>query len=237
MVSMLYTESPKCKNSLFNPSSYSPAMQVTCMSIDATKLLIDALEHAETSAIPNLLPYAQLNFPGILHAAVRSGDLETLRSLPKKKIPTDSLDTFGHTALHIAASACDPQAMQILLTDFRADASAVDSKGRTALHLVAQHLNACDPIVCMKSCPHCTPLSSCVALLLAAGADPLQPDRKGRTALFWAKARGNRSVADLLGEAPCEPPPEMLFAWGSAVASAHGLQPTAGMLGVKKGKK
>ena len=191
------------------------------MSTDATALLLSALQSGSTSSLPPLMPHACLDHPLILHSAVKSGNLETVKALPRRRISVESRDALGYTALHLTAINCDNKMMQILLTDFRADANALDAKGRTALHLVAQSRG--DSV-------------SCGALLLAAGADPNQTDATGRTPLFWAQARGNKELANQLGNSE-GPGIEVFLEWGKQVALAHGLQPTAGLLSKSEGKK
>jgi ankyrin repeat protein len=64
----------------------------------------------------------------------------------------------GKTALHVAAEQGDARTIRVLLTH-HADVGAYDSDGRTALGIAALRGHA-----------------ECAAALLAAGADPTQPN-------------------------------------------------------------
>jgi len=115
------------------------------------------------------------------------------------------------TPLHRACSCVDKStaaAVKILLKA-GADASAQDSKGRTALHVAV-----CSGNVYNKQATH-TRTAAVIELLLEADADVSAQDCEGRTVLHWACVRGYGFLCPHCGSnfcinAPSQPLSRML---------------------------
>jgi len=101
----------------------------------------------------------------------------------------ESLDDPDETPLMQAAAKGDLPAVQQLLAA-KAEVNARDQSGQTAL------IHACRN-------PQANP--ALIKLLLAAGADPNVRSRNDYSALAWATARDNKTVAQLLRHAGARP--------------------------------
>lgn len=122
-----------------------------------------------------------------MHFAARYGNADVIDSLIKAGASTSTKDDFGKTPLHWAAQYDRLDAAAAEATDLMIkagiDLNAKDNQGRTALQYAAR-----------------AGQQAVVELLIAAGADADQMDKKFRNARDWA----NQSVTDskALGPAP-----------------------------------
>jgi len=112
--------------------------------------------------------------------AVKSGDIETVRSLLRSHANVNTPAADGTTALHWAVEADDIELVQMLLKA-GADAKAANRYGVTALSLAATNRDA--PMV---------------SILLKAGADANAALPGGETVLMTAAHAGDAEVLDAL---------------------------------------
>jgi ankyrin repeat protein len=117
-----------------------------------------------------------------LYLASRYCDVEAVRALLYIKAPINAATRDGSTPLHGVARSIQKNASAIatLLIQRGADVHAVDTQGRTPLHVAAMNQ------------PNVT------RVLLAQELPLDQVDRQGRSALHWASETGNVSCAKLL---------------------------------------
>lgn len=110
----------------------------------------------------------------------------------------DVEDAEGCTPLHWASLLADSDTVHLLLKDFKADATAKNHKGQTALHFV------CSGVISVRS--DLSPVrrisdstsKRIVKLLLECGVDAAYVDDYGCTALDWARIRPHTRVATFL---------------------------------------
>ena len=117
-----------------------------------------------------------------LHWAARLGDVDAIKALLDAGAELDARNGWGQTPLLMAAGAGAADAV-ITLVDAGADPN-VFGRGNfeySPLHAVAHTGNV-----------------DAVKALLDAGADPRAKDRRGKTALDWAKGRSRTEAAELL---------------------------------------
>lgn len=121
-----------------------------------------------------------------IFAAVRADDLEALQQLllseaaDSGRVSLGSVDKFGRTALHIAASGADADMLRFLVEQ----GMGVDMQDRrlnTPLHLAA------------KSNSH-----EIVSLLLGFGADALAKNSEGHTPLSLAQIKARSKIVKIL---------------------------------------
>ena len=149
--------------------------------------------------------------------AVKSQDIQRVRSLLKQKVSVNATEADGLTALHWAAQRNDVQLVELLLAA-GANAKAENRYKITPLYLAAVNGNAvvmerllkagADPNgiavdgQTMLMTAALSGKADAVRLLLTRGAkvDTKEPF-KGQTALMWAAAEGNTAAVDVLLEA------------------------------------
>lgn len=145
-----------------------------------------------------------------LVAAVASGSAESVRLLLQRGASPDVKGAIGLTPLGMAAAEGRNDLVGILLRGGARPDMAGDNRG-TPLHeavrhdhaLVVESLLKAEPVVARYDREGMHPLALAAArgshgslqALLAAGVDPDLPDRKGLTALYWAR-RFDRPLAE-----------------------------------------
>ncbi|GFS08372.1 ankyrin repeat domain-containing protein 54 [Elysia marginata] len=72
-----------------------------------------------------------------LVAAAGAGDISTVRKLVRKNIPTGVLNTYGHTALHVASLGGHSEVVRILL-EAGADVNQKTGHNVSPLHVAAR---------------------------------------------------------------------------------------------------
>ncbi|HLH44589.1 MAG TPA: ankyrin repeat domain-containing protein [Bryobacteraceae bacterium] len=112
--------------------------------------------------------------------AVKSGDVEGLRSLIAQHADVNASQPGGLTALHLAVQAND-EAMAKLLLGGGANPNAVDRYGTTPLHLAATNGSA-----------------GMIEALMRAGANPNAALPEGETALMTASRTGDAASVKAL---------------------------------------
>lgn len=115
-----------------------------------------------------------------IHRYAETGDTKQIETLVTAGADKNARDTYGNTALHIAAFRGDLLSVSALV-DAGADVHARDRLGETALHKVAVGNHA-----------------SVVAALLTAGADIEAKDVEGGTPLHQAASTGSGDVITAL---------------------------------------
>ncbi|MGH9838431.1 MAG: ankyrin repeat domain-containing protein [Blastocatellia bacterium] len=115
-----------------------------------------------------------------LREAARKGDLTKMETLLRNRVPVDSADKKGRTALIDAAAEGQTQAVKLLLQN-GAKPDTQDEKGFTALRAAAGEGH-----------------SEIVQALLGAGADVNFKHKEGITALMVAAVKGRTDVVRLL---------------------------------------
>jgi len=116
-----------------------------------------------------------------LRKAVRSADVEQVRTLLKQGIPISETDSLGGTALHDAVWAGETEIVKLLL-DAGASVNASHTEaGSTPLHyaIITNRVEIAE-------------------LLIAKGADTKARYRGDATPLHLAANRGNRAMLELL---------------------------------------
>ncbi len=117
----------------------------------------------------------------ILTAASFSGDLEKVRSYAAQGGTIDGVDEVGQTALTAAIEGGRPAMVDLLLA-LGANPNAPSFGGWTPLHAAVDAI--LDGYVQGTSTPEDdAALMRITSRLLVAGADPNQPDERGRTAI------------------------------------------------------
>lgn len=118
-----------------------------------------------------------------LHSAASEGKIEALQLLFKVGTDLNSQDSFGQTALMIAAQQRQPLFVQTLL-QMGAEIDVKDNEGRTALMLAvqAQHITT-------------------TKILISAGANVNVTDNEGNTALNYAEQAKDKILINLLRDA------------------------------------
>ncbi|MBS3763474.1 MAG: ankyrin repeat domain-containing protein [Planctomycetes bacterium] len=114
-----------------------------------------------------------------LHAASKSGELETVRLLLQKGVSSGAKDTSGRTALQAATAHGRAGVVRVLL-QAGADPDRSDTNGKSGLHVAAEEGYA-----------------EVVSILLKFGADPSKTYH-GASSLFVAARRGNVEVVQVL---------------------------------------
>ncbi|MEW5764196.1 MAG: ankyrin repeat domain-containing protein [Acidobacteriota bacterium] len=156
--------------------------------------------------------------PSDLFAAVRAGDVPTIRAFLTKPGAAQARDKEGMTPLHYAAFQGKPAVIEVLLAG-GCDPQASDSIGMTPLHASSFNGHAAAAALLLNAqAPRdaqdvfgMTPLHyatanghpDVVVLLLSKGADRSLKDRKGRTAEDFARSSGK---AELLAAFQTRPP-------------------------------
>lgn len=120
-----------------------------------------------------------------LHQAVFYNDFETVDRLLDKGYTVAHETDDGQTPLHIAAE-CNQPAMCYFLLQNGAEINAPDNFGGSPLHAAAA----------------CQDRTRVINLLLRHGANPLQRDREGLTALDVARKFNHRAVMRCLLQHP-----------------------------------
>ncbi len=149
----------------------------------------------------------------LLHAAVRSENLETVREVLKLNPAIDAFDVEGNTPLHLAAGLGQAEILHVLMTA-GARPELVNGNGLNALHLAALNGSTDTLASVLKAGLSIHSLSSAgdealhlsaeagnsdiVEQLLLAGATVDKPDARGRTAAMRARAAGFDDIADFL---------------------------------------
>jgi Ankyrin repeats (3 copies) len=180
------------------------------------------------------LAWSSLVFCGEIHHAVRSGDLERVKTLLKDHPElTFSIDENGDTPLHLAAFYRNRDVVEVLLAN-GADVTAKDSTGLTPLHMVVvngirprhraddqgpkdvmEALLANGADVNAKDSTGLTPLhmaerKDLVELLLVHNANVDAQDNDGQTPLFAAAEKGADAAVELLLAHKADPCPGRL---------------------------
>ena len=137
----------------------------------------------------------------LLLSAAESGTLEDVVAALGKGADVDARDSAGRTPLMLAAGTAGRAAVVRAILDAHADIDAQDSSGRTA---VMEAILGRDPETLQVLLERGPDLSihgglgesalivaassarQAVPPLLAAGADPNDPDTKGKSPLMWA---------------------------------------------------
>lgn len=195
-------------------------------SSECTKLLLDAgfvnfaclaLDSHTFSAGANV-DLADSDKVTALHKACFNNNAECARLLLKHGATVDATDKFGSTALHKAAFGGSSGCCQVLL-DNKAVATSFDGEGYTPAHLAAHRKHSEALKVLVTSEPKLasmmsqnsrseTPVllaarvgsASCVAVLLAAGANAEAEANNGESALAAARRGGHEEVVSLLSK-------------------------------------
>ena len=155
--------------------------------MSATAILRDEIQQA-TSMVGVSQYNGDTSYPGDyesltrLHKCVLGLTTENLRDLLPQLHYLDEIDSFGYTALHLAAYRNDTDAIKLLLA-WGADADLQDSTGKTALHISAAN----DSPACTK-------------VLASSGVNIHAKDRLGNTSLHHAWKLGHLKVIDVLLE-------------------------------------
>jgi hypothetical protein len=119
-----------------------------------------------------------------LVAAAKQGDYKKVRSLLSQGVSPDAQDGKQTTALQWAAGN-GRWIIVIYLLLAGADVHRQHPvTGKTALQWAAGKGSL-----------------ECVNLLLSRGANPLTPDRQGKTPLWWAQQQGHQNIVAVLSEA------------------------------------
>lgn len=118
-----------------------------------------------------------------------------------------SINTDGHSPLHLAAAYSRPDCVELLCTQFPKTVNRADKHGRTPLHLAAgAHI---EPRVALQTARPSKPASnedvSVIETLVAHGARLDAQDSKGNTCLHYATAWGNLKAVRALVEAGAVP--------------------------------
>jgi ankyrin repeat protein len=154
---------------------------------------------------------------GPLINAVKSGDIDTVRSLLDQGADVDQPAPDGTSALAYAAYHNDPAMLDLLLGKGNAEVNAVNDYGATALYMAAMNASPelilsllradADPNAALLSGE--TPLMAAanrgrlevVSMLLEHEANPNAMELiGGQTALMWAVSERHHDVVDLLIE-------------------------------------
>lgn len=137
-----------------------------------------------------------------LHRAVERGHVGIITLLLKHGASTETRDQSGRTVYIWAAVRGQNAILEFLQRKCRVDINATDHEGRTALHTLAadrhQPLDTSNETTQSKRQLINNPCKwndDTVRILLNAGIDLDRVDKLGRTALHWAAATGNMSVA------------------------------------------
>ena len=149
-----------------------------------------------------------------LMAAVQQGDIDSIRSLLRKKTDVNSARADGTTALAWAVYKSDDQAVELLLKS-GADVNAANDYGVTPLYLACRNGDSAIVSQLLKggANPNLakqtgeTPLMTCtntgdaqsVKLLIDNGAEiNAAENQEGQTALMWAVAEKHPAVTKVL---------------------------------------
>jgi ankyrin repeat protein len=118
-----------------------------------------------------------------LHEAARRNNVEVVRYLISKGASVDKQDRIGYTPLHFAAMGRKHRIAKLLIAN-GADVNTVDNDGQTPLHLAAARRGNLDV----------------VKVLVRKGGKKLVAvkDKRGRTALYFARRRRRPRVAKYL---------------------------------------
>ena len=118
--------------------------------------------------------------PTSLMAAIRSGDVETVKRLVQQGADVNSVNPFGDTPLATAINAGSAEILQIL-TDAGANVRGTDGAGNSFIHLALRQDNA-----------------DLVRVLTSAGADPNEKDAIGNPAIQVAIVKNQPEIVRFL---------------------------------------
>lgn len=157
---------------------------------------------------------------GRLPDAAERGDIESVRTLLRRRVSPDTAQADGMTALHWAALREDAALVRVLL-GAGAAVSPTNRHGVTPLVIACQNGNAAiaESLLARGASPNTalrggetvlmtaarTGRPALVSALLKAGADAQTRERRGQTALMWAAAEGHAEVVRLLLGAGADP--------------------------------
>jgi ankyrin repeat protein len=159
--------------------SATAVLALLLSSAESGLTLADAL----TADVHGCIPLHQLAARGgtvsELLTAASSDSSSTAAAVVERAL--QQRDSSGRTLLHCAAAAAAPAAVAGLLA-LKADVTAADASGNTALHLAVLSLNSS-----VSDTPVTTSaVTSVVEALMSAGADPLCLNRAGQSAVVLA---------------------------------------------------
>jgi ankyrin repeat protein len=172
-----------------------------------------------------------------LVAAVRNGDVETVRVLLKGASSANVAEADGTTALHVATDR-DDLATARMLVQAGADVKAKNRYGFTPLYSAAVNGDAAMLDLLLKAGADANTVLpegettlmtaartgnvDAVRLLLAHGADVNAKESwKHQTALMWAAHEGNAEAAKLLLEAGADIKARSIFGWTPLLFAAR----------------